>query len=194
MKSETKEDKNVVITSESVERNEMQQTALMEKLEKLQKKQLRYSQASALFILILVIALLIVLPSTGGNWELPTALNCQWLTLRKSDSSHLKITAIENSDKNPRSYTFMIKCMNDEKQIVINQAGKPNTSPQPSAHISYTINVTDSKGNVLKAGSTVRQGEIVIATVENPSYGANIGWCFNGCSGSKDNVKENKQI
>ena len=134
---------------------------------------------------------IIVLPSTGGNWELPTALNCQWLTLRKSDSSHLKITAIENSDKNPRSYTFMIKCMNDEKQIVINQAGKPNTSPQPSAHISYTINVTDSKGNVLKAGSTVRQGEIVIATVENPSYGANIGWCFNGCSGSKDNVKEN---
>lgn len=61
--TETKEDKNVVITSESVERNEMQQTALMEKLKKLQKKQLRYSQASALFILILVIALLSVLPS-----------------------------------------------------------------------------------------------------------------------------------
>ncbi len=63
IETDAKEDKNVVITSESVERNEIQQTALMEKLEKLQTKQLRYSQASALFILILVIGLLSVLPA-----------------------------------------------------------------------------------------------------------------------------------
>lgn len=57
------EDKNVVVTSESVKLNEMQQTALMESLEKLQKKQLMYSRISAALILILVIGLLSVLPT-----------------------------------------------------------------------------------------------------------------------------------
>lgn len=57
------EDKNVVITSESVEFNEMQQTSLMESLEKLQKKQLMYTRVSALLILILVIGMLSVLPT-----------------------------------------------------------------------------------------------------------------------------------
>lgn len=63
-KSEGKvEDKNILITSESVELNEIQQTTLMEKLEKLQKKQLMYSRISAVLILILVIGLLSVLPA-----------------------------------------------------------------------------------------------------------------------------------
>lgn len=57
------DDKNVVITSESVELNEMQQTSLMESLEKLQKKQLMYTRVSALLILILVIGMLSVLPT-----------------------------------------------------------------------------------------------------------------------------------
>lgn len=57
------EDKNVVITPQSVEDNEMQQTSLMESLEKLQKKQLMYSRVSAALIAVLVIALLSVLPA-----------------------------------------------------------------------------------------------------------------------------------
>lgn len=130
--------------------------------------------------------------STGGNWELPAQSDCEWLFLRKSDSSHLEITAFENFDENPRSYTFMIKCMDLEKQIVINQKGKPNIPPQPSVPISYTINVKDSKGNVLTDGSIVKQGETVTATVENPSFEVNIGWCFYGCSGNRGNVKENR--
>jgi len=60
----TTENKNtVVITSESVELNEMQQTTLMESLKKLQKKQLVYSRVSALLILILVVSIMRVIPS-----------------------------------------------------------------------------------------------------------------------------------
>ncbi|MCQ2521675.1 MAG: hypothetical protein MJ105_04795 [Lachnospiraceae bacterium] len=57
------ETKNIVITSESVELNEMQQTSIMGNLEKMQKKQLLYSRVSAVLILILVIGLLSVLPA-----------------------------------------------------------------------------------------------------------------------------------
>ncbi len=57
------EDKKVVITSESVEENEIHQTSLMESLEKLQKKQLRYSRLSVIFIVILVVGLLSILPA-----------------------------------------------------------------------------------------------------------------------------------
>ncbi len=62
-KVDEKNEKNVVITSESVELNEMQQTSLMESLEKLQKKQLMYTRVSAILILILVVAIISVLPS-----------------------------------------------------------------------------------------------------------------------------------
>lgn len=57
------DEKNIMITSEVVELNEIQQTSLMESLEKMQKKQLIFTQLSAGFILILVIGLLSVLPA-----------------------------------------------------------------------------------------------------------------------------------
>ncbi len=81
-------DKNVVITSESVELNEMQQTSLMESLEKLQKKQLMYSRVSAILILILVIGLLSILPTVFKtlNVAQETMVNANTAILNANDT------------------------------------------------------------------------------------------------------------
>lgn len=81
-------DKNVVITSESVELNEMQQTSLMESLEKLQKKQLAYSRVSAILVLILVIGLLSILPTVFKTLSVAqeTMINANTAILNANDT------------------------------------------------------------------------------------------------------------
>lgn len=128
----------------------------------------------------------IIITSTE-SWDYVRNSIPSWLTLSMKDNK-LTIKANANTTSDQRNYTFMVRSGNLEKQVSISQKGKKKVEKPEKSDFGMVIK--DSKGNALKAGSKVTKGQILIASVGNPSYAGNVGWTYSGCSGKSDNLKE----
>ena len=122
---------------------------------------------------------------SSKDWEIQPS-TVHWVAFTKDDDSHLKIRVQQNSTNSPREYTFMVTSEAGEKQIRISQQGKAVSTPQTN----YGLKITDSSGRLISSGSTILRGQIITATVSNPSQAANgYGWTYSKCTGAKGNLK-----
>lgn len=128
-----------------------------------------------------------IIVTSSDSWDYEKSNIPKWLTLTKKENK-LTVKAIANATNDQRNYTFMVRSGDLEKQVTISQKGKEKVEKPEKADFGMVIK--DSKGNALKAGSKVTKGQILTASVDNPSYAGNVGWTYSGCSGKSDNLKE----
>lgn len=128
-----------------------------------------------------------IIVTSSESWDYERNSIPSWLTLSKKENK-LTVKAKANATSDQRNYRFMVKSGNLEKQVSITQKGKEKVEKPEKADFGMVIK--DSKGNALKAGSKVTKGQILTASVDNPSYAGNVGWTYSGCSGRSDNLKE----
>lgn len=121
--------------------------------------------------------------TASDAWEFEKTNVPNWLTLtQKGDKLTVKAKA---NPSGQRTYTFMVRAGNLEKQINITQKEAVKTDKP-----DFGLVVKDSKGIVLKQGSKVTKGQILTASVSKPAFADNIGWTYSGCTGKGDNFKD----
>lgn len=126
-----------------------------------------------------------VVVTASDAWEFEKTNVPNWLTLTQKGDK-LTVKAKANSGVQ-RTYTFMVRAGNLEKQVNITQKEKEVVKTEKP---DFGLVVKDSQGNVLKQGSKVTKGQILTASVSKPSFADNIGWTYSGCTGKGDNLKD----
>lgn len=120
-----------------------------------------------------------VIVTASGAWEFEKTNVPNWLTLTQKEDK-LTVKAKANSTAQ-RTYTFMVRAGNLEKQVNITQKEVVKTEKP-----DFGLVVKDSKGNVLKQGSKVTKDKKLTASVSKPSATDGVGWTFSGCSGNNN--------
>ena len=125
--------------------------------------------------------------TTDGAWNTPTVPQAakDWISLLKINERELQIIIEEHDDFVERKSTFMIEAGSFQQQITVTQKGKvasAQTCP------NYGIVIRDQDGKILSKGDKVTAGQILTATVTNPSMSATgYGWTCSNCTSPHQN-------